>query len=435
MGDDEDGTEFAILHVRSFQEVEEYNQEFRLNGQHGILDWFVGVSAYRSDTAGGVIDTFSEYVGLTNTTNILTALGGGFPPPVTPAPFDQEYRVNSKTESYGVFGDVIIALTDVTNLTVGARYSRDAKSQDIVDLGGPGEFFATQEQLTDADGNLDPSLASLHENWDDLSLRAVLDVQVSDDVLAFFSISQGYKSGGFNSFPLVNNQFDPMTGPVAGFGIALPGQLESFDEEQVINYELGFKSTLMDGRLRLNGSFFYYQYDDLQVQFLDETTGALRTDNIGEAIGQGVDLDALFLATENLTLSANLGWLNTRNEEELPAAGIREGDDLAFAPTLSGGVGVDYLIPLGNVGNLRTNVSYSYTGDSEEDFRQDSFELVNTRITFSSADEVWEVAAWGRNITNEDYIESSFPDAVSGINAVRRNEPATYGVEFIYNFF
>ena len=429
--DDPDGTEFALQHVRSFEDTEEYNYELRLNGQHGILDWFLGANAYRSDTSGLTMNTYAEFTGATN-------IGEGeIDGTAVPQPFDEVYRVNTKTESYGVFGDAIFSLAETVNATLGARYSRDVKSQDILDTGAAGDFFALPNQLTDENGNLDPGLANLHENWDNLSLRAVVDVQMNDDLLGFFSVSQGYKSGGFNSFPLVN--FEPVNigGGVLvrapGFGTALPGQLESFDEEQVINYELGLKSTLLDGSLRVNASYFYYEYDDLQVQFLDNA-GALRTDNLGEATGQGVDLDVIYLVTGNLTLSTSLAWLDTRNEEDLPAAGISEGDDLAFAPSFSGSVAINYLLSLGGLGDLRTNLSYSYTGDSAEDFRDDSFELLNARITLSDIEGQVDLAFWGRNITNEDYLETGFDASdILGFNSVRRNEPATYGIELIFN--
>ncbi|NIB38684.1 TonB-dependent receptor [Pseudomaricurvus alkylphenolicus] len=419
ISEDNDGSEFAVLNVRSFMDNEEYSQEFRINGQADNLDWFIGLSAYRSDGDGSVEDTFG-------------ALVTGFP-------FDEIAKVNTKTESYALFGDAIWAISEETNLTFGLRASYDAKSQNINNPQPFGLLFASPNQMLDDDGNIAPGRADSHENWNDISPRLVIDYQVTDSVMVFAGVSQGYKSGGFNSFPTVI--FD-VESPL--FGLVPAAATEPFDEEKIVNIEAGIKSSLLDNRLRLNGSVFHYEFTDLQ--FLVSDGVVVRAENAGKAQGQGLDLEATYLVTENLTLSANLGWLNAEYGEDVVDNNgtviVREGQDLAYAPHFTGNVALDYVLPLGDRGQLRTHINYTHTGarthngsDTADIYREDDFGLLSARVTFISADEHWQLAAWGTNLTNEHFIESygGVTDSF-GMTSVRRGEPRMGGVELTYRY-
>lgn len=419
ISEDNDGTEYLVLNIRSFMDIEEYSQEFRLNGASEKLDWFVGVSAYRSDVGGQVNDSFGALF--------------------TGAPFDETAKVKAKTESYAIFGDAIYAFNETTNITFGLRASYDAKSQDIKNPQAFGLLFASPNQLLGADGNPDPSLAKSHESWDDISPRLVVDHQINEDVMVFAGVSQGYKSGGFNSFPTVD--IDPLS---PTFGFVPFGSTDTFDEEKITNYEAGFKSTLMEGRLRLNASVYYYDFEDLQFLVGNGTT--ITAQNAGSATGKGLDVEAMFLVTENLSISANMGWLDSEyGDDVIDSDGstiVSDGQDLANAPSFSGNLGIDYLLPLGDMGELRTHLNYAYTGDQTHDgastdkiYEEDGYGLLSARISWLSSDENWEVAAWGTNLTNEDTIES-FGGVTDdfGFVSVRRGEPRMYGIELSYTY-
>jgi len=419
ISEDNDGSEYQVLNVRSFMANEEYSQEFRLNGSSDKLDWFVGLSAYRSDVDGQVNDSFGAVI-----------LG---------VPFDETAKVNAKTESYALFGDAIYAMNDETNITFGLRASFDAKSQDIKNPQAFGLLFASADQLLGADGLPDPSLASNHASWDDISPRLVIDHQLDEDLMVFAGVSQGYKSGGFNSFPTVDTDFASTT-----FGFVPFGSTEPFDEEKITNFEAGFKSTLMDGRLRLNGSLYYYEFEDLQF-LVGEGTRVLAK-NAGSATGQGLDLQAMFMVSENLSLSVNLGWLNAEYGVDIVEGNgdvlVQDGQDLAYAPDLSGNLGVDYFYPLDDAGELRAHLNYAYTGERTHNgsstdaiYREDATGLLSARFSWSSPDANWEAAAWGTNITNEDVIES-FGNITDdfGFVSVTRGEPRMLGVDLSYNY-
>ena len=109
---------------------------------------------------------------------------------------------------------------------------------------------------------------------------------------------------------------------------------------------------------------------------------------------------------------------------------------------------MNYVIDLGDTGELRTNLTYSYRDDqlergtqvtetyTNEDNSQKGYGLLNGRVTFYTADEHWEVALWGKNILDEDYRNNinASANSVAGVLTTVQGEPATYGLEATYNF-
>jgi len=242
--------------------------------------------------------------------------------------------------------------------------------------------------------------------------------------MLFFSVSQGYKAGGFNSFPIVDLDNLPFI---------IPGQMEPYDEETVTNLELGIKSEWLDNRLRLNASVFYYEWEDLQLQVIEDKS--VFTINAGKAIGQGVDIELSLQATDNLVLSANLGLLDAEFDEDVPGyEDFQKGDDLLYSPKVAANLGLDHYAEVIANWELRTHVGYSYTDDQylSPGYEEGSYSLLNGRISLLSPDNNWEFALWGRNLTDEAYLEQVTDFSDIGYVSARRNEPVTYGAEVIY---
>jgi len=104
-------------------------------------------------------------------------------------------------------------------------------------------------------------------SFDDFSPRVVVDFQANDNVLLYGSYSQGFKSGGFNSF----------------------GLSPAFDSEDVDAFEVGIKTDFADGRARLNASAFTYDYSNLQIR-LPVPTGGVDIQNVGAADISGFEV-------------------------------------------------------------------------------------------------------------------------------------------------
>ena len=410
--EDNDGTEYLMLNVQSFGKSEEINQELRLSGQSGPLDWFVGSSYYSQDLDSYVEDIFGSFL--------------------VGAPITERNVGTSNVKSFGFFGDAIWSATDRLNFTVGARYSYDRKSQSIDTpnqntLGlGYNLIFPSAEQLTDSEGNPDPSLAHLKGTWNDFSMRAVVDYKLTADSMVFFSASQGYKAGGFNSFPIVDLE--------DYYPYATPGQMTPYDEESVTSYELGIKSEWLDRRLRFNASLFYYNWDDLQVQVAVDK--ALFTLNAGKAVGKGADVDLTYQPVSNLTLVANLTYLDAKIDEGVPGTSIVAGDRLNYAPKISGYLGIDYEIGVVADWSLRANAGYSFNSSQyvSNGIKDKKYSLLNTRLTLQSPNGNWQMSLWARNLTNTSYLEQVSDFSSIGYVSARRNEPRTYGLEIGYKF-
>ena len=114
---------------------------------------------------------------------------------------------------------------------------------------------------------------------------------MNDDTNLYASYTTGYRAGGFNG-----GNFDraTMTG-------------DALHEETISSMEFGVKSTLMDGRMRLNAAVFSYDYDDVQVSVIKSDDGGVSTDVVNAASfgTEGLELDLAFLVTDTMTLRVN----------------------------------------------------------------------------------------------------------------------------------
>ncbi len=131
--------------------------------------------------------------------------------------------------------------------------------------------------------------------------KAVLEWTPTDNQLLYFSVSNGIKPGGISTIT-AGSFFDPSQ--------------NTFDKEKLWAYELGSKSTLLDGRLLVNGALFYQDYTDKQVgvtrfdPVIQTDVGAI--ENAGESEVYGIELEAAWLVTDYFSLSA--GYTYTQAE-------------------------------------------------------------------------------------------------------------------------
>ena len=117
----------------------------------------------------------------------------------------------------------------------------------------------------------------------------------SDDVMFYGTYSEGYRDGSY----------------AARFTGAVPTPLPNYDPEFVTSYELGMKSTLMDGRVRLNVAAFTMDYEDMQVNAASNAVATSSTkENLGDSTVSGLELEMKALVTERFTLGVNLGLLD-----------------------------------------------------------------------------------------------------------------------------
>jgi iron complex outermembrane receptor protein len=200
-----------------------------------------------------------------------------------------------ETTSLAAFAQFDYSLTDDLTLTAGLRWTKEEK-----------DFIAGQAYLsTVARERLRnfPDYADLQREWTEVSPKLGLTYQINDDSIAFVSYSEGFHSGGFfgvnqNTRDFVRDQYDP---------------------EYAGNWEIGYKSQLLDNRMRFNVTYFRNDFEDKQESFvaLDPDTQTVQTvfDNAGSVLYQGLELELQYVFNEYFRGFLNYGRLDASYEE------------------------------------------------------------------------------------------------------------------------
>ena len=314
------------------------------------------------------------------------------------------------TFSWAVFGQGTYSLSERARLTLGLRYTKDKKdfSNEFAYL--PFAPLVYQEEVG---------------KYDAVTGRVALEWDVNEDVLAWVSVSRGYKGGGFN-----------------GAGIAPP-----FDSEYLLAYEAGVNAIFADNRVEVNLTGFYSDYTDMQVQRIVSIGSTI--DNAGEASGMGAELEMRALISETISLNVGISVADMEFDAFLsrdpvnPDAGIQDlaGNVLPRVAPFTGSASLNLAQPISGGGILTASFEVQHQGRIYFDQfnrklnSQGAFTVINARIGFESAGEDWYVAAYGKNLSDKVYTESRFEIAeLGGTVLAVMGPPLEYGVEVGYNF-
>ncbi|HMN46538.1 MAG TPA: TonB-dependent receptor [Povalibacter sp.] len=323
------------------------------------------------------------------------------------------------TDSIAVYFDTTWSLTDRLNLNVGARWNEDDKTADVFVQQYIG-YLDNDATLFDQN-NVPAGFTAFgppqtnytaSRKFSDVSPRLGFDFRLADNVLAYVNYAQGFKSGGFD---------------MRGNEAANPATRDGYDSETADNYEIGIKSTLFDGSLQLNLTGFYTPYEDVQIttqqfQIVNGVpTNVTAVLNAGKQLNKGVELESLWRPLHGLTLTLNVGWLDTEFEDFLvgctpPAAGCTV-DASAFntpinAPEWTSFFGASYEWTLG-AGTLSAHAGYQYRSETKigststlpANTRTDqpAYDILDLGVAYTTANEAWRFAIEGKNVTDEWY--------------------------------
>ncbi len=287
-----------------------------------------------------------------------------------------------------------------------------------VPAGNPGSFAGTLKE-------------------DNVAWRAGIDWKPAPEMLLYFNVSKGFKSGNF-----------PTTG-ASTFSQYLPATQES-----VLALEGGFKLGLLDRKVSLNGAVFNYSYKDkqLRTRALQLPFGLLDViRNVPKSTVTGVELELSVYPTDGLTLSASGQYLDAKIDEftGLDSVGVERdfaGTRLPNTPKFEFSLNGDYRFPISETmdgfvgaGVLHRSSAIADIGGAliqpafvpnEQLYRIKDYTLVDARFGIEKGN--WKATVWGKNIFNTYYWNSVY----SSFDAVTRytGRPATYGVTVAYNF-
>jgi iron complex outermembrane receptor protein len=421
--EDGDGIPIPIIEFTTVADFTQFSQELRLSGSTDTMRWQAGVYYLDIDYDGDVLTRGAPVAGV--------AFDLGFDPDALTNPgVAQDNHLNSR--NWSVFGQGEWDLSDAVTLIAGVRYSQDDKDMSIVtsfespddDILIPGIVdIAAEAAASGSDRN--------KVDYGDYAARLQLDYRFDDDTLLFASFNRGIKGGNF----------------AAAADISLDRLRH---EEEVLHaFEAGIKTDLADGKARLNATAFYYDYEDYQAfTFFQGTPNVTNAD----AKNVGAEVELFLMPTENwdIVLGASMQNSEVNNvqttQDQVTPVGfvvdwpvdILNGVELPNTPSFAFNYLVRYNFDVA-AGNLALQVDGYYNGDQYLEVtnggaaRQDAYNVVNARATWTSDDDRWEVTGYVRNLNDEVYKQYALDLGILG-GTVYYAPPRWSGLNIAYNW-
>jgi iron complex outermembrane receptor protein len=468
-GEDFDGLPITLFEYEQFQSGEYFETELRLtSNDEGPLNWYAGVSVYREDidTTFGNIQSEDVYCDLYLNYYLYAGqayrgcsayfedyLGYEFTPS-TNGLINDYNETKGTYEGYSAYVEVGYAFSEQFDVAVGMRYQydeRDYSNERLPDLGGSIFSGGVQGVLPTPDGALSDS-----QSWNDTTFRVVANWRPTENTLLFGSIATGYKPGGYDTYG-----FENIATGQASEGEALLGRDRpaDFDEETVTSFEVGYKGSLMDGRVQLSWTAFLYEYKDLQSFFTQPNPNGAGfqtvAGNVGVLDGWGSELEFSAALTDNVTLRVGGSWLDSEANNVQAFCGAAEdlggtvddceGEPLPLAPEFTAFAVLNGSFPVGSRGGaLFGNIAWSWEDDMRGDWIPPSLSeqtirtLDQTDIVIGYKEESWIISAyvenafdntWEDGTFGEGFDLSPYPQYVFG-----PARPRTAGVRLSYSF-
>ena len=384
----------------ALEDLEQFTQEFRLaSNSAGPLNWQAGF--YYFDTSFDI-----------------RTVGPAFPP---------ETVVTHGNESWAVFGQASYDVSDQLTITGGLRYTEDEREFDAPQP----PPFVTVNATEVSDDEISWDLSALYK--------------MSDDVNLYARVARGYRGptiqGRDVAFAAFSGAVDPQT--VA-------------QSETIQSFEAGFKSDLMDNRLRMNATAFYYEIDDQQFSIIGGLNNSNQVINADQGRGMGFEADLEWLVTDNLFVQAGFGYVDTEIQDSTLATAtcgsglctptdplnnlgqaLIDGNPFPNAPDYTANIFAEYTIPTSDDGEFFINTDWAIQGrtniflyESEEFTTSGNFEG-GASAGYRFPGDRYSISVFARNITDEENIKGAIDfNNLTGFV----NEPRTYGVALSADF-
>ena len=431
----------------------------------GRVQWTAGLYFFQEDLDN--VFLFMDHLGpyLRDIDPVTNAPDGLIPQVYNWASFIQEIRI--ETRSQAAYAQGTFAITDNFRLIAGIRYTDDERDWDIYSLPGgfcgPAAFIPGGNDCSGIDTGQGeplvgpywdsqvnggypfdlsaltvntPVLLGSNNSWDNTDWRAGFEFGIGDNAMAYATASTGFLSG---------NSKGAFDGP------------DTYDQRTVDAYEIGLKSTLADGRLRLNVAGYYNEYKDLLGTTFRLVGGTVLAtqDNAGDSESTGIEIEADWAPNDQLTLGLRLSAQDATytdftqanqfqaGEDTLDSLGnpifVMDGRQVRNSPDLTMTFLLSYDIDMGDRGTLIPNISIYYSDDYVTFDRpyfftkQESFTKTDFNLNWVSRDGDWTAQAFVRNIEDEATLTDStvFGQAIA---VATYNAPRTAGFRLAYNF-
>ncbi len=370
---DVDGTNLPIFTASGFTDQDQISNELRWSGNFAD-NWEATLGLYYFD------QTIEYREGRTIQVALQRALGG-----------------DMDASNYGIFWNNDFLIGDEWVISAGLRYTDEEKTARII--AAPGGIGCGDIVTFDC------TFQDLEGDWDNVTPRIGVQWNYADGGQLYGFFSQGYRSGGFN---FRNARPD----------VIPPGPTK---EEQNNTFEIGWKSTFADGRVRLNVAAFHNEINDTQRELNvgDPSPAGVvvlqATFNAGDVTIEGIEADLVALITDNFSINATVGIQDSEYDridpivEEIEAGLMLPfpliGGDLPRLAPVNYNLGFSYDLPAGNLGLFNIAASYSYRDENAYDDSNlnvfEEQERINASVNWFSANEQWRVSLYGKNLSDE----------------------------------
>jgi iron complex outermembrane receptor protein len=422
--EDSDADPYDVVEINYGVKSTDITQEFHASGQGANYHWLAGLY--------GLVEHLQQNQAIALFTDVDQLFGF---PGIGDGLAEYARTLNGQfTESTAIFGQGDVELFPGARLTLGGRLTYEHKTFDALSL-------ATFE--TNAAFPPETPLYDLQENLANrgASYKAAFDYRLTKTILAYASISTGFKSGGFNGGFLANDVPEALV------------QLRPIKPEYLTDYEIGEKADWLDGRLRVNTAGFYYSYRDLQTYNIIQSPLAASGEalplsvltNAPTATIEGAEFELDAAPFPNLDTSVTVSYVDAYLGPFVSGAGsgppqVLTGKELPNTPRFTVILQGDYKIPVRSGGfDVFASLNYRshqfFESNNNPLVAQNGYWILNARVAYTTANQKWEFAAIGRNLTGQEYLNFS-NDLTSGFGLLEEivGPPRYIGGEVIYHY-
>ncbi|KQX19438.1 hypothetical protein ASD39_16165 [Sphingomonas sp. Root50] len=402
---DLDLTQLNLSYFPFFERAHQFSEELQLSGGWGDSKWIVGGYYFREKIFGG--SQVTRNLLLTGGANRMT----------------NGYRAEgtTNTEALAVFGQLDLAVSDAFKVIVGGRYGHETiRIADTFQLDFARDYSPTAAVLP-----LPGFPRTARTSANAFTPKVGVEYGLADDALLYATVSRGFKSGGFN------------------LGVNVP----AFDPEKIWAYEAGLKFTTADRGLRANLATFYYDYSNLQVSKV--INSSVVTENAASADLYGGELELTAIPAEGVQFDGTMSYLFSKYKDfssldpARPALGVLdlEGNRLTQAPKWTINAGAQYSWPMaGGELTVRGELNYVsrvfFTAFNVNSVGQKGNSKFNAYLNFADDDNHWSASLFVRNITDKvTFANGLVSSAVFGSPITGSvSPPRTFGAMVGYRF-
>jgi iron complex outermembrane receptor protein len=422
-------------------ETEQVTQEFRLTSpKDQKVGWILGAYYYDLKAANN-----------TRTARFPTVkINGGTQNPTTVIATQAQYSESSwdqDSESKAIFGNAKYSLNEKASVTVGLRYTREGKDitetsltatntasvKDNVTYISENAWFLPGGVVL---GSKAPALLTLEKGntWNKTTWDITPEYKFNEDLFAYLRVATGFRSGGYNQS--ITN-----------------GDITETSPETLTDYELGLKSTWLEGSLTVNSAIYYYDIKNLQLNiqraFLNATTNTYTTSAAGESDGiiRGIEVEVNALPTLNWRIGGSLGLLHSEYKDFIYTIGGSQpldasGNTFYRTPNTSFRLDTDYTVPL-DTGNLVFGTDWSYrskiyhnaTVQNDPWQETSGYWIGNIRVSYSPFNSKWNFTGFISNVTDKAPVYlRQIANPNTGLQPWSFSSPRTWGLSVNYKF-